>query len=59
MAQRDCPHCHEPLADDRCGPNEFCLSCDAWLHPDCVAPHAAVRPTPDGEWLHTDDREEP
>jgi hypothetical protein len=52
--QSDCPRCREPLTHDRGVPNEFCVTCDAWLHADCVAPHAEVRATPDGEWCHGD-----
>jgi hypothetical protein len=48
-----CAHCHEPLEHDRGVRNEFCLTCDRWLHADCLHAHAAgeVRPV-DGDWAH-------
>jgi len=47
-----CPQCREPLEQDRGMPNTFCLTCDRWLHADCLYAHAAGELTPDGEWQH-------
>jgi LSD1 subclass zinc finger protein len=53
--QYDCPRCREPLEHDRGVRNQFCVTCDRWLHADCLAPHAAVDPLPDGDWQHRED----
>ena len=48
-----CPRCREPLEHDRGHANVFCLTCDRWLHADCLHAHAAgeMRAV-DGDWEH-------
>lgn len=55
MAPTVCPHCREPLEHDRGVANQFCVTCDRWLHADCMGSHAAGEPLPDGDWHHTSD----
>src|SRR5215467_13873366 len=37
-----CPYCREPFRPDH--QQYLCLTCDAWLHVDCLGRHAAVVP---------------
>ena len=49
-----CPYCRESFLGDEI--QRFCVTCDAWLHPECLHAHAKCEPDPEGknDWRHVD-----
>ena len=45
-----CAVCREPWRPEE--RQRFCVTCDRWLHADCLERHAAVEPDGDGDWRH-------
>jgi len=45
-----CGSCGEPWRPGE--PQRFCVTCDVWLHIDCLMRHAAVVEDGEGDYRH-------